>query len=218
MPAHIFIFTAIAIELNTAIRYIRYSRTLNTKVNTHNIAIVGIFRFSNLIYDLSNYLIAFVDNTHSSKFGIRKYQFLMIRYRSADSYTPRFTINQNWKFNAIIFNFEILIINITTRSFENRDCRFFYRDARFLFSQFFVLGRNLSAVLIVLINNRLGITNTLICQSRRKAGIHISCCVFTDGCAICCNRNKTINRIDILVHSCNNKRFLFFCHIKFYCF
>lgn len=34
---------------------------------------------------------------------------------------------------------------------------------------------------------------------------------------IVCNRNKTINRIDILVHSCNNKRFLLFCHIKFYC-
>ena len=162
MSAHIFVLTTIAIELNIAIRNIGYRRTLNAKVYAHDIAFAVIDGFCYLIYDLSDYLVTLIDNAHSAESTVCKDGFLPISHFSFDRKPFGFAIYEHRELNAIAINLIILIIDITTGFSKNRNCGY-NLDIFALFSKFGILAVSVTTSLIVFLNDRLGITNTLIC-------------------------------------------------------
>jgi len=64
--AHILILTAIAIELYASIGYVAHCRTLNAKVNTHDVTFVMIYRFRYIIDDLGNDTLSLYNNAHGA--------------------------------------------------------------------------------------------------------------------------------------------------------
>ena len=161
MSAHVFVFTSVAVEFHTTIRNIRYCRTLNAKVNTHDITFGIRCRFNCFVYDLSNYLIILINNTHGSQFTVCKDRSLLVSHLGFNRKPFGFTVYHDRKFNMITIDFEILVVDITTRSFKHRQCSC-YCDVFTLLGKLGVFTFSVTTSLVIFFNNRLCITDTLI--------------------------------------------------------
>ena len=162
MPTHVFVLTPVAVEFHTTIRNIRYHRTLNTKVNTHDVSFGSICRFNCFVYDLGNYFVALINNAHGSKFTVCKDRLLLIRHLGFNRKPFRLAVYHDGEFNIITIDFEILIVDVAACFFEygQRGC---YRDVFALFGKLVVLAVSITTSFIVFLNYRLCITDALIC-------------------------------------------------------
>lgn len=81
------------------------------KIHTHDVAIGFKSRLHCFIYDLGNYLIISVDNTHSAELTVCKDILLIIGYLSFYRNSFGFAIYKDRKLDIVAIYFVVLVIN-----------------------------------------------------------------------------------------------------------